>query len=271
MRKRESRHDLQPKAPAMTDQLLCESKGPVTLLTLNRPASRNALTVELITALHQRVNAALSDDNVGAIVITGAPPAFCAGMDLNIVRLSESDPDVTRAAAGALLDLYRAVYLAAKPIIAAVNGHAAAGGACLMTVCDIAIAAGSARVGYPEIRHGVVASVIMPFLVRCVGERRAKYLLLTGEMVPAPVALAAGLVSECVADDACLPRAIELANQLAAYPPGVHEATKRVFAEVQALDPIAGLDAARDLHTDLRLAPGAAQSITRFLNRDTNK
>ena len=250
----------------MSADLIEDRIDDVLLLTLNRPRRRNALTRDLIAALHDRIRFALEDAHTGAIVISGAPPAFSAGMDLSIVAADEDGAQHCRPVLAALLDLYTGVCTAEKPIIAAVNGAAVAGGAGLVSACDIAIAAESAVIGYPEIRHGVVAAIVMPFLQRCVGQRRARHLLLTGALLSAEQALSTALVSECTPDHRCVPRAVELAGQLAAYPQGAFARTKRIFQQTQTFDPLSESAAARDLYTQLSLTDQARQNLERFLD-----
>src|SRR5439155_26819638 len=123
-----------------------------------------------------------------AIILTGAGTAFSAGMDLAEVSATlDQAGEATQVhqdaeQLSALLDL---IYRSPKPTLAAVNGPAVAGGAGLMTVCDLALAAPGAKLGYPEVRRGLVAAMVMPHLLRHVGERTARYLLLTGELIGA--------------------------------------------------------------------------------------
>ncbi len=249
------------------DELQRDTRDRIGILTLNRPTKRNALTPDLITELARCVRGLLDDPSIGAIVLTGAPPAFCAGMDLNIVLQQRGDEAQRRATIDHLLDLYGCLWDASKPVIAAVNGSAVAGGAGLVTACDVAIAAESARIGYPEVRHGLVAGVVMAFLTRCVGDKMARYLLLTGELLTGPAALSAGLVSECVPDDRCLPRALELADRMAAFPPGAYAETKRVLREVGPLDPVAHSSAVRSKLTRLCVRDETAAALEQFLRR----
>jgi methylglutaconyl-CoA hydratase len=247
--------------------LLTRTEGRILVLTLNRPDKRNALTQHLIVELHQRIQAALVDANVGGIVITGAPPAFSAGLDLNEVAASRSDESKAKATADALYDLLNGIYSSTKPVVAAVNGFAVAGGAGLMSACDLVIAARSAQIGYPEIKRGLVAAIVMSFLIRQVGDRRAKYLLLTGDMLDGAAAREAGLVNEVVADDRVVPRAIELATQVSAYPPKAYADTKHMMREIQGLDPAEAMDRARAIHTEMRTSGQADAAISRFLKK----
>src|SRR5207302_1742040 len=141
----------------------------------------------------------------------GAGSSFCAGMDL--AELSESiqrktDAETIWNDALSLATLYDAIYTFPKPTIAAVNGPAVAGGAGFVTVCDLAIAVPEARFGYPEVRRGLVAAMVMPHLLRYVGERMARYLLLSGELVDSAEALRAGLINAVVPETELLDRAL---------------------------------------------------------------
>src|SRR5262249_9047696 len=160
--------------------------------TMNRADKRNALSGELIAALTAAFQQARDDTAARCVILTGAGPVFCAGMDL--AELQSSLEQSQRAPADApsvwddalrLANLYQLIYTLPKPTIAAVNGVAVAGGAGLVTVCDLAIAVPEARFGYTEVRRGLVAAMVMPHLLRHVGERTARYLLLTGELLDA--------------------------------------------------------------------------------------
>ncbi len=216
----------------MANTLLRQVSDGVAVLTLNRPDKRNALSRDLLTALREEVRFALNDDATTACVITGAPPAFCAGLDLD-----ELPADGTTAVTpDVLYDLLYDIYTAPKPVLAAVNGDAVAGGAAIMSVCDLAIAARSARVGYPQIKRGLTAPIVMPFLIRQVGLRRAKRLLLTGELMTAEDACEAGLIDEVVDHDVVLTHALSWAVRLASHPPECFAETKQLIQEVQDED-----------------------------------
>src|SRR5207237_8896092 len=161
------------------------------------------------------------DPNVRWVILTGAGTVCCAGMDLTELAESLDVPqtpasetriwdDALRLAT--LLDL---IYTLPKPTIAAVNGAAVAGGAGLVTVCDLALAVHEARFGYPEVRRGLVAAMVMPHLLRHVTERTARYLLLSGEMIDAQEAQRIGLINEIVPAVQLLERTRTMANHLA--------------------------------------------------------
>lgn len=175
--------------------------GPAAVLTLNRPDKRNALSRALIAALSEAVERAASDPSARCLVLTGVGPAFCAGMDLDELRGTLGDQsDLVWDDAHKLSALYEKLYTLPKPTVAAVNGAAVAGGCGLVTVCDLAVAVPAAKLGYPEVRRGLVAAMVLPHLLRHVGERASRWLLLTGELIDAPEAYRVGLVN-AVADD----------------------------------------------------------------------
>jgi methylglutaconyl-CoA hydratase len=214
----------------MSDPLvLYEVKSGAAVITINRADKRNALSRGLINALAEAFARALNEEAARCVILTGAGPVFCAGMDL--AELQES-LDVSKDQtpiwndALRLAKLYDLIYASPKPTIAAVQGTAVAGGAGLVTVCDLAIAVPEAKFGYPEVRRGLVAAMVMPHLMRHVGERMARYLLLTGELIDANEAARCGLVNEVVPADRLLERAEALAKACAEGGPQALAKTK---------------------------------------------
>lgn len=215
----------------MSDVSLYAAADGVATITLNRPDRRNALSRELIETLRENVARAADDPAVRVVVLTGAGNVFCAGMDL--AELQES---LTADAADApvwddamrLASLYDAIYRLAKPSVAAVNGSAVAGGAGLVSVCDLAVCVEGAKFGYPEVRRGLVAAMVLPHLMRHVGERMARYLLLTGELIDAGAALRAGFVNEVVPD-------AELKNRVSAIAASLIEGGPVALAKTKEL------------------------------------
>jgi methylglutaconyl-CoA hydratase len=186
----------------MSDNLvLYDARPPAVILTMNRADKRNALSRGLIQALTDAFTRARDDDNARCVILTAAGPTFCAGMDLAELTASleqskvAADQSTVWDDALRLAELYDLNYTLPKPTVAAVNGAAVAGGAGMVTVCDLAIAVPEARFGYPEVRRGLVAAMVMPHLLRHVGERCARYLLLTGELMGAEEAVRTGLIN----------------------------------------------------------------------------
>lgn len=249
----------------MSDVLLIETNGGLLELTLNRPTARNALSRALITELTETLIAAESNATVRSILITGAPPAFCAGLDLREVAATSAEQ--AEHDSSSLLRLYETIDNLSKPVIAAVNGPAVAGGAGLISVCDIVLAAESSVIGYPEIKRGLVAAIVMTYLRRLVGERQAKYLLLTGENLPARRALEFNLATEVVADAQLLSRAREYGAMFTGYPPQALANTKRLWSRIRGLEQSTAVEEARKLNASMRLTSESRAGVTEFLKK----
>ena len=214
----------------MTELVLYERRGPAALITINRSEKRNALSRALIAALAEAFRRAGEDDTVRVVILTGNGPAFCAGMDLDELRGTLGDQsDMVWDDASKLAALYEQIYTLSKPTIAAVNGAAVAGGAGLVTVCDLALTVPEAKFGYPEVRRGLVAAMVMPHLLRHVGERAARWLLLTGELIDASEALRLGLVNAVVSQEALIDTARAWCASLAEGGPKALASTKELL------------------------------------------
>jgi methylglutaconyl-CoA hydratase len=210
------------------DLVLYEVRSPAAVLTLNRPDRRNALSRGLIDALGGAFARARDDPAARCVILTGSGPSFCAGMDL--AELQEALGAAEKAPvwddALRLAKVYDLIYTLPKPTVAAVNGAAVAGGAGLVSVCDLALASWEAKFGYPEVRRGLVAAMVMPHLLRHVGERAARYLLLTGDLIDAEEACRVGLVNAVVPGHQLLDRALLWSRSLAEGGPQALAQTK---------------------------------------------
>jgi methylglutaconyl-CoA hydratase len=215
----------------MSEELVrYEHRPPAAVVTLNRPDKRNALSRALIAALAEAFQRAKDDDAARCVVLTGAGSAFCAGMDLDELRGTlDASADLIWDDAQKLAALYELIYTLPKPTVAAVNGAAVAGGAGLMTVCDLAVAVNTAKFGYPEVRRGLVAAMVLPHLLRHVNERAARWLLLTGELIDAEGAKRHGLVNAVVPAEELMERALNWCQSLAAGGPKALAATKELL------------------------------------------
>jgi methylglutaconyl-CoA hydratase len=217
----------------MTEPLIqYDHRPPAVILTLNRPDRRNAISRALIAALTAAMKKASEDDAVRCVILTGAGSSFCAGMDLaelsQSIQRSADANSIWQDALG-LAALYDLIYTLPKPTIAAVNGPAVAGGAGFATVCDMAVATPEAKFGYPEVRRGLVAAMVMPHLLRHVGERMARYLLLTGELIDASEALRCGLINAVSPAAELIERALTWSRMLAEGGPNALTRTKQLL------------------------------------------
>src|SRR5881394_652562 len=162
--------------------LLIENRGAVRMLTLNRPEKRNALNTELTKTLLEAIRATDADESVGALVLTGAGPGFCAGADLAEFK-GLKDPQAAATRAELTMQLHLSFSRISKPVVTAINGAAMGGGAGLAIAGDLAVMADDAKFGYPETKHGIVAAIVMANLVRQVGRKAAFELVSLGEPV----------------------------------------------------------------------------------------
>ncbi|SIO02120.1 methylglutaconyl-CoA hydratase [Singulisphaera sp. GP187] len=248
--------------------ILRHDQGPVVILTLNRPQRRNALSRDLVAALSDHLTKIEAEHSSRAVVLTGADPVFCAGMDLKESLLSgESEESEKQAIADVqgIADLVDQVHRLSKPTIAALNGDAFAGGAGLAVACDFVIAAEHARIGYPEVRRGLVAAVVMYDLVRQVGERRARSLLLTGEPISAAEAERWGLINRVVDRRTCLSQAIEFGVSLLASGPRAVATTKRLLDEVNGRP--ANLRGPAAVTAAVRVSEEAEEGMRAFIHK----
>ncbi len=209
-----------------------EDHGPVALLVLNRPERRNALSRALVSAFEDALGEVAVSTKVRSVVVTGAGVTFCSGMDMNEAAqktLDDASQKRVIADTSGLADLVNQLHTMGKPTIAALNGDALAGGAGVALACDFVIASEGARIGYPEVKRGLVASVVLTDLLRQVGERRARELLLTGESIDAEQALRWGMVNRVVPASECRAEALKLALDLTDRGPQALATTKRLI------------------------------------------
>lgn len=256
----------------MPDILLAEQQGPVRLLTLNRPASLNALNRELVTALRDAMQTVASDERTRAVVITGAGRAFSSGADLAELEARYAANDF--ALAEDLLQTYapliRAIRACPQPVLAALNGVAAGAGLSLALACDFRIAAKSAQLILAFIRIGLVPDAgALYFLTRLVGLGRATEMAMRGEPVTAEAALQMGLVSEVVDDGDITATALQRASELAAKPPGGLRLIKRGLnrAATLGLDRVLALEA--ELQQEAAGLPEHRNAVRAFVERKT--
>jgi methylglutaconyl-CoA hydratase len=210
----------------------------IAVITINRPEKRGALSRQLIADLHAAFTAAETDPAVRSIILTGSGPAFCAGMDLDELRGTLTDTaDQVWSDAHSLSRLYSLIYSSPKPTVAVVNGTAVAGGAGLVSVCDLAVSVPTAKFGYPEVKRGLVAAMVMPHLLRHVGERMARYLLLTGDLIDAESARIAGLITAIAPPEDLLTVAMGWCKSLAEGGPKALSQTKDLLARCSRQGP----------------------------------
>ncbi|MCL5004909.1 MAG: enoyl-CoA hydratase-related protein [Acidobacteria bacterium] len=208
-----------------------EAENSLGILTLNRPAKRNAISPEMIADLLNAF-AEVEHSPAQVMILTGEGSAFCAGMDLQALKdFRPQSHDETVADARRIASLFRSLYAFPKPTIAAVNGAALAGGCALATLCDFTLTVPEAKFGYTEVRVGFIPAIVASYVVRQVGEKLTRDLVLTGRIFDAVEAYSLGLVNEVVPPDILLARARELGAQLAAMSPVALQHAKRLLLQ----------------------------------------
>jgi len=241
--------------------------GRVATITLNRPDKRNAISYELIDDLLAAFEAVAKSPAL-VLILTGAGKAFCSGMDLeNLKTLIGRSSEQSLKDTQTMARLFRTLYDFPKPTIAAVNGAAIAGGTGLATLCDFTLAVPDAKFGYTEVRIGFVPAIVSTFLLRQVGEKIARDLLLTGRLFDAQEALRIGLLNEIVPPENLLPRARELAAQLMENSPSSLRYTKRLLSEAARAELDTLIDAAVRENAAIRSTPDFREGITSFLEK----
>jgi enoyl-CoA hydratase/carnithine racemase len=233
--------------------LLLEDRGAVRILTLNRPEKHNALNTLLTQELLDSLRAADRDVSINAIVLTGAGKSFCAGADTTeFSSLTPQDPQAVSARADLTTALHLVFSQMNKPVISAVRGNALGGGAGLAIACDMSVMSETVRFCYPELKHGIVAAVVMANLVRQLGRKQAFELVALAEPLDGAGAKAFGLCNRVASDDKVLDVAVELATRIAAWSPIAMATTKRSFHRAADLGLAQALEVGRDANVMMR-------------------
>lgn len=244
-----------------------ESDGALALIRLNRPEKRNAISAQMIAELLTVLNEVESGSERVAI-ITGAGKAFCAGMDLDALKsLATQSPEQNLADARRTAGFFRRLWSFPKPLIAAVNGAALAGGCGIATLCDFTLAVPEAKFGYTEVRVGFIPALVSIFLERQVGEKLARDLLLTGRIIGPVEATAIGLVARVVPADQLMVSARELATILIANSPGSLMATKRLLVRAKEAEIDRCIEFAVAESVAIRSTPDFREGLSAFLEK----
>ncbi len=239
----------------------------VATLALNRPEKRNAISFELIDDLLRAFDEVAKSDAI-VLIITGAGKAFCSGMDLdNLKTLLGRTPEQNLEDSRTMVQLFRSLYEFPKVTIAAVNGAAIAGGTGLALLCDFTLAVPEAQFGYTEVRIGFVPAIVSTFLLRQVGEKQARDLLLTGRIFDAREAAKMGLISEIVPAENLMARARALASVLMENSPASLRATKKLLTDHARAELDSQIDAAVRENAAIRATADFREGIASFLEK----
>jgi enoyl-CoA hydratase/carnithine racemase len=216
----------------MSDLATLTSAGRIATLTLNRPEVRNAMSTELLAALHTRVDELKARQDISVLLLTGAGTAFCAGMDLKAVL---GDPTAPLVLLNSLAEFTVKLRSLPMVVVAKVNGAAIGGGCGLACVADIALTYAQNKMGFPEVDLGVCPAVVAPWLVRKIGQGRARRVLLSGGLLSGREACDLGIVDHCLTTPAELDAATDqLLERLEAGGPHALVATKNLLNQLDS-------------------------------------
>jgi methylglutaconyl-CoA hydratase len=251
----------------MYSTLLLESTGNLATITLNRPEKRNAISAAMIGELQKALDdVEKSHSRVG--ILTGNGKAFCAGMDLEVLAaIAQQSPAENQEDSRRMAKMFRRLWSFSKPLIAAVNGAALAGGCGIATLCDFTLAVPEANFGYTEVKIGFLPAIVSVFLTRQIGEKRARDLLLTGRIVEAREAKEIGLINEIVPADKLMERAKELAATLIAASPSSLTRAKRLLTSAAAASVDADLERAILENARIRCTQDFKEGLSSFLEK----
>jgi len=241
--------------------VLIEKQSPqITVATLNRPERRNSLTIELLNELIATIKIASDEPRERVLILRGAGAAFCTGLDLKEAADQKKAQLTAELVAKTLITLAETRLVT----IAVVHGAAVAGGAGIMSACDFVVAAEKTKIGYPEVRRGLVAGLVMTFLRRQVGERNMRELLFGGELIDAERARAIGLVNRVVAPNELMNEAQKFADSVLQGAPNALAQTKRLIEELWSTSVKEDVDVALKHHMQARESAEAREGIAAF-------
>jgi methylglutaconyl-CoA hydratase len=243
---------------------------PSGTIVLNRPEKRNALSRQMLSELSQAFTDLHGEKQVRAVILIGSGTAFCAGMDLGEMQAAAEQPnaqDQWHDDSVQYQELIEQMLRFPKPIIAAVNGPALAGGAGLLLASDIVIATPTAKFGLPEPKRGIVAGMVSPLLAFRIGGGQAAHLLLRANTVEADEALRLGIYHELVADELIWAKAHEIAKEIAESAPQALQLTKRMINETIGEQLFTQLIAGTAVSATARTTEAAAEGLAAFMEK----
>jgi methylglutaconyl-CoA hydratase len=251
----------------MFETLQLEISGELATLTLNRPEKRNAISPQMIADLLAALDQ-IDKSPARVAILTGTGKAFSAGMDLETLSsIARQSPEQNLEDSRHMAQMFRRIWSFPKPLIAAVNGAAVAGGCGIATLCDFTLAVPEAKFGYTEVKIGFLPAIVSVFLTRQIGEKNARDLLLTGRLIVAAEAKAIGLITEVVEAANLQTRAKELAATLIDASPSSLARTKRLLTAAAAAGIDADLERAIQENAQIRATPDFQEGLSSFLEK----
>jgi methylglutaconyl-CoA hydratase len=251
----------------MYSTLLLDIADGIATITLNRPEKRNALSAEMMAELQTALDE-IEKSHARVGIVTGAGKAFCSGMDLEMLAaIAQQSPAENQEDSRRMAKMFRRIWSFSRPLIAAVNGAAYAGGCGIATLCDFTLAAPEARFGYTEVKIGFLPAIVSVFLTRQIGEKRSRDLLLTGRIIEPAEAKEFGLVSEVVPAERLLDRSRELAGTLIDASPSSLSRAKRLLISSEVAGVDHDLERAILENARIRCTPDFKEGLASFLEK----
>ncbi len=252
------------------NNLIYELKDRVAYLTLNRPEKRNALGSELVAELTEAFNQIAQDDSAKVVVLKAAGKVFCAGADLGYLQTLQNNSYAENLEDSLQLKkLFHTIYTFPKVVIAQVHGHAIAGGCGLANVCDFVFSVPNVKFGYTEVKIGFIPAIVKVFLIRKIGESRAKQLLLSGDLIDCQTAFEYGIVNYLVEAEALETEVNAFAQKLCTQNSAQSMSlTKEMIGKIQEMNLEDALYYASEMNAKARASEDCKKGIGAFLKKE---
>jgi methylglutaconyl-CoA hydratase len=251
----------------MYSTLILGFSGEIAHITLNRPDKRNAINTQMIAELQTALDT-IEKSHSRVVIMTGAGKAFCAGMDLDMLAaITKQSPAENQEDARRIAKMLRRIWSFPRPMIAAVNGAAYAGGCGIATLCDFTLAVPDAKFGYTEVKIGFLPAIVSVFLTRQIGDKRSRDLLLTGRLIDATEAREFGMVTAVVPSEQLMDRALALADDLIAASPSSLTRAKHLLTSAAAAGVDHDLERAILENARIRCTPDFKEGVASFLEK----
>ncbi|UCC44236.1 MAG: enoyl-CoA hydratase/isomerase family protein [Candidatus Zixiibacteriota bacterium] len=254
--------------PMNFNTLTYEKDGRIGKVTFCRPEVHNAFNATVITEMSSLFTELAGDDELRVILLTGAGKSFCSGADLNWMReVIDQSYEQNLAESNALANLFYQIYTFKRPVIGRINGAAIGGGTGFVAVCDMAIAARSAKFSFSEVKIGVVPACIGPYVIRKMGEGKARELFITGERMNAERAHQVGLVNKVVDDDKLDEEVNRLIESVLGSGPEAVAMAKKLVSETPAMTPEQFRPYTAEMIARLRISDEGQEGMAAFLDK----
>lgn len=258
------------RSPSMPEyqRILYSIEDSVARVTLNRPEKRNALDDQTSSEMRDALASAARDERVRVVLIRGAGKDFCSGADLAALqRISDASVDENVASARRMAEMFIEMRRHPRPIVAAVQGRALAGGCGLATACDIVLAAESAKLGYPEVNIGFIPAMVMAIVRRSIGEKRAFELIARGDIISAARAAEIGMINRVFPDDQFEHAVAQYVAELASKSASAVSLSKSLLYHMDGMTFEAAIEAGVQMNAIARMTEDCKRGVERFLNK----